>query len=649
VTYTTTFGSVCSGIEAASVAWHLLGWRAAWLAEIEAAPALALAHHYPDVPNLGDMNLIPGLLRNGDILAPDVLCGGTPCQAFSVAGLRNSLDDARGNLSLKFCDIANEIDIQRSATGLLPATVVWENVPGVLSTKDNAFGCFLGQLAGEDCALVPPGGKWSNAGAVFGPKRAIAWRVFDAQYFGLAQRRRRVFVVASARNGFDPAAVLFEFEGVRRDSAPCRGQGQEAAAGTLRSTDGGSDVDHARAGHIVPITGTLTATYGEQSGRDLAEMPGGLQLAQAFGGNNTAGPIQVATACRAHASPHLDFESETFLVQQGPITFDSRQNCVSSVEVFGALGSSSPQAQAVAFSCKDYGGDASVELAPTMRAMGHSGSHANAGGQLAVCITGDITHTLKAEGFDASEDGTGRGQPIVAVDTLYNKGFNSGDHNASTQEAYAGTLLRILQKEIGEEAFAEWRLGILDSLQPAQVLRADVHGAGIRCEADEARCGLDDRALPRQEGSSARGMPEMREAGRQRCAPQGRGLSEQLTRELDSALSKLPHEGTQPAWLLQGMRGSGEGAGVLQSPLPAVQGGPFAVRRLTPVECERLMGFPDGYTAIPLPERRKGAAGVRVMADGPRYKALGNSWAVPNVRWIGRRIDQHLRDLGGKA
>jgi DNA (cytosine-5)-methyltransferase 1 len=107
------FGSVCSGIEAASVAWHPLGWQAAWLSEIEPFPCAVLAHHYPDVPNLGDMTKLPERIVSGEIEAPDVFCGGTPCQAFSVAGLRKSLDDARGNLSLVFCEIANAIDTTR--------------------------------------------------------------------------------------------------------------------------------------------------------------------------------------------------------------------------------------------------------------------------------------------------------------------------------------------------------------------------------------------------------------------------------------------------------------------------------------------------------------------------------------------------------
>jgi DNA (cytosine-5)-methyltransferase 1 len=216
------FGSVCSGIEAASVAWHPLGWKAAWLSEIEPFPCAVLKHHYPDVPNLGDMTLLPERILSGEVEAPDLFCGGTPCQAFSVAGLRNSLDDARGNLSLTFVGIANAIDHVRSVRGDAPAIIFWENVPGVLSTKDNAFGCFLAALAGESDLVTCPDGKWSTAGVVVGQTRTVAWRVLDAQYFGVAQRRRRVFVIASARDNFDPAEILFEFDSVRRDIAPSR-------------------------------------------------------------------------------------------------------------------------------------------------------------------------------------------------------------------------------------------------------------------------------------------------------------------------------------------------------------------------------------------------------------------------------------------
>jgi len=217
--------SVCSGIEAATVAWHSHGFQPLAFSEIEKFPRQVLAHHYPDVPLHGDFTV----LREQDWIGDaDVLVGGTPCQAFSVAGLRNSLDDDRGNLTLEFVRLADAIDdLRPTGCGTI---IVWENVPGVLSVKDNAFGCFLGALVGNDDPIVPTGGKWTSAGMVVGPKRSAAWRVLDAQFFGVAQRRRRVFVVASSRDGFDPAEVLFEREGLRRNTPPSREQGKEVAA-----------------------------------------------------------------------------------------------------------------------------------------------------------------------------------------------------------------------------------------------------------------------------------------------------------------------------------------------------------------------------------------------------------------------------------
>jgi DNA (cytosine-5)-methyltransferase 1 len=592
-----TFGSVCSGIEAASVAWHPLGWRAAWLAEIEPFPCALLAHHYPDVPNLGNMLAIPRMLRNGDIAPPDVFTGGTPCQAFSLAGLRNSLDDARGNLSLTFCEIANEIDIQRAARGLLPATVIWENVPGVLSTKDNAFGYFLAGLAGEDDPLVAPGKKWADAGCVLGPQRAVAWRILDAQYFGLAQRRRRVFIIASARPGFDPARVLFEFEGVRRDSAPRRGQGQDAAAGTLRSTDGGSDLDHACAGHLQPVVSTLDASYGRLqgcSGQDANHGHSHL-VPLAFGGNNQSGPIDVATARNAcgSGSGRLDFESETFVVQP-----------------------------AVAFSCKDYGADASVELAPTMRAMGHSGSHANAGGQLAVCIAGDITQ-LHGEGNGELVNGTRQGEDNLPTWTV--RDLREAGRGGTPQE-------RGLARPLAEQSATA-----LPGLphQGAQVWQ-EVHA--VRQPAQGA--GVLHHALPaiQDMGRSAdcEGQPVHRGAegfGEQPDqAVQGGGVR---VKDACEGILREARPAGQPgnAWDQQHQQGRGNAKGMGNPP--------YAVRRLLPVECEKLQGFWPGYTQIPV--RGKPAA------DGPRYKALGNSWAVPVVRWIGGRVDQHLRDLDARG
>lgn len=220
----TRYLSVCSGIEAASVAFHPLGWKPLAFSEIEAFPSAVLAHHYPTVPNLGDMTKWKSW--DWEILGDtDVLVGGPPCQAFSVAGLRAGLDDERGQLTISYIHLLDHIDEIRSLYGKEPAICLYENVPGILSSKDNAFGAFLAGLAGEDCELVPSGGKWTDAGCVYGPKRSVAWRVLDAQYFGVAQRRKRVFVIASARD-IDPSEILFEFDGVRRDTPPSRETGK---------------------------------------------------------------------------------------------------------------------------------------------------------------------------------------------------------------------------------------------------------------------------------------------------------------------------------------------------------------------------------------------------------------------------------------
>lgn len=256
------YASVCSGIEAVSVAWQPLGMTPAWFSEIAPFPCSLLAHHYPEVPNLGDLTLIAERVVAGNVPAPPILIGGTPCQDFSVAGFRAGLAAPRGALTLKFVELANAIDQARTARNEPSAIIVWENVPGVLSDKRNAFGCFLAALAGEDCELHPTSKTWSHAGVVFGPQRTIAWRVLDAQYFGVAQRRRRVFLIASAREGFDPAAILFESEGPRRDIAPCRTPQPGFAHVTGAGTQGHGDLTESLA---------FLNTYGMASGQGAAE------------------------------------------------------------------------------------------------------------------------------------------------------------------------------------------------------------------------------------------------------------------------------------------------------------------------------------------------------------------------------------------
>jgi len=192
------YGSVCSGVEAATAAWHPLGWEPQWFSEIEKFPSAVLAHHYPDVPNLGDMTQFKEWPIDRSI---DLLVGGTPCQSFSVAGLRKGLDDPRGNLMLTYLAIAAQYQ---------PKWLVWENVPGVLSSqRGRDFGTFLGALG--------------QLGYGF------AYRVLDAQYFGVAQRRRRVFVVGYLGDWRRAAAVLFERESLSGHPAPSREAGKEVA------------------------------------------------------------------------------------------------------------------------------------------------------------------------------------------------------------------------------------------------------------------------------------------------------------------------------------------------------------------------------------------------------------------------------------
>lgn len=173
-----TYGSVCSGIEAATQAWHTMSMRAAWFAEIEPFPSAVLAHHYyPDVPNHGDMTKLAALVLAGKIQAPGALVDGTPCQAFSVTSMREGLTDPRGALTIKYVGLADVRAGQRK-----PASViVWENDPTSSVTEGTPSEAFLARLLGKDCELQPPGKKWQDAGCVYGPKRTIAWRALDAQ------------------------------------------------------------------------------------------------------------------------------------------------------------------------------------------------------------------------------------------------------------------------------------------------------------------------------------------------------------------------------------------------------------------------------------------------------------------------------------
>lgn len=391
------FVSVCSGIEAASVAWNPLGWKAVAFSEIEKFPCAVLKHHYPDVPNLGDMTKYD----EWNLPEFDVLCGGTPCQGFSVAGQGKGLDDPRSQLAIAFVEIA-----ARNR----PRWLVWENVPGVFSTNGGQdFATFLGALTGRTIPI--PENGFENSGIIEGISDAygIAWRVLDAQYSGLAQRRERVFVVGYLGDWRRAAAVLFESASLCWHPAPRRETGKGFAAdvaGSLGSRGNKSHTELDGPGAYVPsLAGCVTTGEGKRYDSETC----------------TFIPVNGNT-------PHEDFQA--------------------------------------------------LEIAPPLM----SGSGHRAG-----------------------------------------------------------------------------------------------HGAG------SGHC-KDSHIVPIS-FSGQMSVPQTDE-----------NLSQTLGAKNPMAVATNAR-----------------------------------VRRLTPRECERLMGFEDDYTLIPF--RNKPAC------DGPRYKALGNSWAVPAVRWIGRRID----------
>lgn len=432
--------TVCSGVGCWEVANPEM--QHVWCSEIEKFPAAVLAARFPETPNFGDLTVIA--TGETDVPAFDLLCGGTPCQSFSLAGLRKGMADPRGNLALGYVEIARRHR---------PCWLVWENVPGVLSSNGGRdFGAFLGALA--ECGY------------------GFAYRVLDAQYFGLAQRRKRVFVVGYLGDWRPPAAVLFEPESLRGDPAPRREPGKAVAALTGNGVvTCGADDNQGQAGHLIAHTlrGEGFDASEDGTGRGTPLVP------VAFGGGNTGGAIDVAACLTAKGQRH-DFEVETMIAEpmftlqagkQHAVAFDPNQ-------ITSAANRSNPK-------------------------------------------PGDPVHTIPASA----------NPPNVAF-------FSTKDYGADATEDIAPTP---------------------EGPRPTVNIRA-------------------------ASGGSSR------------------------------------------SYIAQG----------------------YAVRRLTPHECERLQGLPDDHTRIPWRGRT-----AEQCPDGPRYKAIGNGMAVPVMRWIGQRIgavDAILKENG---
>lgn len=585
--------SICSGLGGAALALDALGFREVANAEIEPFCAALLDHRYgsgrpwrmPDPeaegltdderrerraairavahldptalggnapPNLGDFTQI----EPSELPPVDMLIGGTPCQAFSFAGLRRGMADARGNLTLAFVELAHGL-AETNGT----RCALWENVPGVLSDDDNAFGCFLGAFVGADDALLPSArprsGKgnahwrldeekgwiprWPSAGMVAGPRARAAWIVRNAQYFGVPQRRERVFLVVDLGGGPDPAAVLFERKGVRGHSG-AGGKARKDVAGPVKASAArrGGREDNGDGHSLIP-----EAVY-------LGNAEGGAEDAPFLTASNLGKTVNNQTplvgepvmfkpshytrdkdGAPATVAPPLSADADKGdqdPVLLAPVPFDETQITSKTNRSQPQPGDPSPtlakgaRPPAIAFSCKDHGADATMDLAPTLRAMPHATSHANAGGQLAVAF--DLRGREGGVQFE-------------------------GPHDTANLRAASGGSSRSYVAFAFEE-----------------------RGRG------------DD----------------------------GRGYD------------RAPHF-------------SEELAPTVNTVKPPAVAQEWAVRRLLPVECERLQGVPDGFTDIPW-------RGKDHAPDGPRYRAIGNGWATPVVRWIGRRIAENWPNDG---
>lgn len=450
------YRSVCSGIEAPSVAWRGLGWTAQSFSEIDPFCCALLKHYYPEVPNHGDFT------KAEDNSPVDILVGGTPCQSFSVAGQRGGLRDTRGNLALEFLKLAQRCRVR---------WILFENVPGLLSSDGGRdFGTFLEAMV--QCGY------------------GFAYRIMDAQFSGLAQRRQRLWVVGYLGDWRPPAAVLFERESLRGDSPPRRQTGERVAPTIAARTNGGGGLgtDFDCDGGLVART--LTAPPSRIDGESETF------IAHTLLGKENASRAADLETYIAHSLRADGFDASEDGTGCGtplvPIAYQTSGNCGAweTGDTPGALDTNTdPNSHVLCFSSKDHGADAGA-IAPTLRAMGHDGSHANAGGQVAVAFNITPSNSNK-------------------------------DYNAR--------------------------------------------------QSDRAQ------AITSQGGNpSARG---------------GDVIVEQ-----------------------------------------------WAVRRLTPRECERLQGAPDDHTLVTY----RG----KPMADGPRYKMIGNSWARDVIEWCGRRIDLVRAEVG---
>ena len=682
------FLSVCSGIEAASVAWVPLGWECVATSEIEKFPARVVEYHF-NTPNWGDMNDFKKW-PDADF---DVLVGGTPCQSFSVAGLRAGLEDPRGNLALVYLAI---LDRYR------PEWLVWENVPGVLSSEEGRdFGAIIGGMV--ELGYSP------------------SWRVLNAQFFGVPQRRRRVFVVGHLGDWRRSAAVLFESSCLRRDNPPSRSSGEglagspSAGAGGGRGVGADLDLDgrltrdtaHALAagGNLkhredqdtlvaeppekwpAEVASTLNAAYGTKQGLEDQHALGGAALfvpanPDIVGALTAKGPTAlgapevdanhyIVSSGQANASITKEIAPALDCLHEAPILAGDKPKPIYVQDVADPLTANEQKTythEGSTFRTRNV-----TAFAPDVAAPLSAGSNpnSNAAGRRRedddnLAVTLAITENQRSEVrltdvTGAVQAGGGKpGQGYQAVMAFKPSHYTRGKDGAPSDivpplsaDADKGDQDPIVFEE---RHYTRNDRGPPSDIVPplkatapkgdaapvvAYGMRSDASRSG---EAKNASKDAEGRMRKRDAGfnvdeelcptvDTSQGHTVAHSIRTAHTAANGCGIQEELVPALDTT------NGPAVAFTASDMSNKAAWEKPYNSTLDAqvpndasnIQKGirsGMIVRRLTPTECERLQGFPDGYTDIP------GAS------DSARYKALGNSMAVPVMRWIGERIDK---------
>ena len=549
--------SIFSGIEAATVAWHPLGWEPLAFSEIDPFPSTVLQHHYPDIPNLGDITKIDWSPYVG---AADIVVGGSPCQSFSVAGKREGLAGASGLM----------FEYIRAVRELRPRWFVWENVPGAFTSER---GEAYRQLLSEMDALG----------------YGLAWRVLDAQFFGVAQRRERVFLVGSLGT-MRCAEVLFERESLSWNHQSSR---QKRQALTEEAQERVGEADHdsgclnpgeTQSRRVYPASGVYpTLSTREKSGQNQESVF--TQFGDDVAGTLTSRYDSSPCVDRG-ANVVVDERDKVFLCQTAQT--GSNGKLVKQDDVMNTLDRTNSTAVAA------------LDFNPTDARLRYAHD--------------DVSQTLTARA------GTGGNQvPLVQVQPIVfnpNAGINEQGGGFALSEDVTPTLKTDHNPAV---AFTQNQRAEVRELEVAGALAAqpDVKQQTCICRADGQTNAMTSVNLDPTLTSHAKKDPPLIYP-----AEDSTGEDEPVTLQIrggKGALIQRDMSATLSTHNTQTLiTGDHEERGL-------------TVRRLTPRECERLQGFPDDYTDIPY--RNKEHA-----PDGARYKALGNSMAVPVMRWIGERI-----------